>query len=249
MVNGHAEEHFLAMLHIKAMDAETITDATTSYMESKNLSYMYRKLIGQGYDGAVLFSGPHSGVQRRIRVHAGHAIYIHCSCHRLQLASIQAAQSVPQIQRMFGMITSLWKLFCYSPGKAEKLKEVQAILNLPEFRIVKPSSTLWLSHECCVKAIRKELPTLILTLQQLYEASCDAEAYGVQLLLTSFSGIASVVLLSEVLNTLAKFNCFMQRKTTDFSRLKMMLDTFVEHLTSLKLGNSERCLTKFPPPP
>ena len=27
---------------------------------------------------------------------AGHAVYIHCSCHRLQLASIQAAESVPQ---------------------------------------------------------------------------------------------------------------------------------------------------------
>ena len=143
---------------------------------------------------------------------------------------------------MFGTMTSLWKLFYYSPAKAEKLKEVQAILNLPELKIVKPSSTRWLSHERRVKAIRKELPALILTLQQLYEASGDAEAYRVQLLLTSFSGVASVVLLSEVLNTLAKFNCFMQRKTTDFSRLKKMLDTFVEILTSLKLGNSEWCL-------
>ena len=48
VVNGHAKEHFLAMLHIKAMDAETITAAITSYMESKNFSY--RKRIGQGYD-------------------------------------------------------------------------------------------------------------------------------------------------------------------------------------------------------
>ncbi len=77
-----------------------------------------------------------------------------------------------------------------------------------------------------MKAIRKELPAIILTLQQLCEASGDAEAYEVQLLLTSFNGIASVVLLSEILKTSAKFNCFMQRKTADFSRSKMMFETF-----------------------
>ncbi len=103
-------------------------------MESKNLRYS--RLIGQGYDGVALFSGQHTGVQRLMRVHAGHAIYIRCSYHCLQLASIQAAQSIPQIQRISGMVTSLWKLFFYSPAKADKLKEAQAILNLPELKIV-----------------------------------------------------------------------------------------------------------------
>ena len=85
------------------------------------------------------------------------------------------------------------------------------------------------SHESCVRAIHKELPALIMTLQQLYEASGDAQAYEVQ------------VLLPEILNTLAIFNCFMQRKTADFSRLKMMLDSVLEQLTSLKLDSAEWC--------
>ena len=72
---------------------------------------------------------------------------------------------------MFGVMANLWKLFFYSPKKAEELKEVQSVLGLPELKIVKPSSTRWLSHECCMKAIRKELPALILTLQDLYETS------------------------------------------------------------------------------
>ena len=137
------------------------------------------------------------------------------------------------------MMTNPWKLFFYSPSKAEKLKEVQAALNLPELRIVKPSSTRWLSHERCVRAICKELRALIMTLQQLYEASGDAEAYRVQLIVSSFSGVASILLLSEIPNTLATFNCFMQRKTPDFSRLKMMLDSVLEQLTSLKLNSAE----------
>ena len=48
-------------------------------------------------------------------------------------------------------------------------------------------------------------------------------------------------LLCEILNTLATFNYFMQRKTADFSRLKMMLDSVLEQLTSLKLDSAEWC--------
>ena len=80
---------------------------------------------------------------------------------------------------MFGVMANLWKLFFYSPKKAEKLKEVQSVLGLPELKIVKPSSTRWLSHERCMKAIRKDMPALILTLQDLYETSGDAEAFGI----------------------------------------------------------------------
>ena len=119
-------------MHIKSLDAEAITAAITAYLESKSLGY--RRLIGQGYDGASPFCGKHTGVKKRICTVAGHAIYMYCSCHRLQLASIQAAESVPRIQKMFGMMTNLWKLFFFSPRKVEKLKEVQAVLNLPEIK-------------------------------------------------------------------------------------------------------------------
>ena len=119
----------MTILHIKSLDAEFITAAITAYVESKGFSF--RKLIGQGYDGASPFSGKNTGVQKRIRTLAGHAVYIHCFCHRLQSASIQAAENVPQIQRMFGMMTNLWKVFFYSPTKAEKLERDTGSLESP----------------------------------------------------------------------------------------------------------------------
>ena len=77
LVNGCPEEHFLTVLHVKSTDAENITDALTSFISGNNLDY--KKVIGQGYDGAATFSGSRTGVQRRMRVHAAHALYIHCS--------------------------------------------------------------------------------------------------------------------------------------------------------------------------
>ena len=102
-------------------------------------------------------------------MHAAHALYIHCSCHRLQLTSVRAADAVGTVRRMFGTMTNLWKLFYYCPQKAEALKNVQSVLCMAELKVVKPSDTRWLSHERCVKAIRKELPALIIILQKLYE--------------------------------------------------------------------------------
>ncbi len=239
VVDGHSEEHFMTILHIRSLDAETLTGAITSYITSQGVDI--KRLIGQGYDGAAPFSGKNTGVQRRIRTCSGHALYIHCSCHRLQLASIQAADSVPQIKKFFGMLLSLWKLFYYSPQKAEKLKEVQSVLNLPELKIIKPSSTRWLSHERCIKAIRKELPAIILTLQELYERTGDAEAFGIQFILASFEGVAITIIMGEILNLVAIFNCFMQRKATDFSRLKVILDCTLDQLKVLKDAGADWC--------
>ena len=70
-----------------------------------------------------------------------------------------------------------------------------------------------------VRAICKELPALIKTCQQLYESAGDAEAYGLSCLLTSKHVIYGLVLLSEVLDILAKFNATLQRKSIDISRI------------------------------
>ena len=143
-------QHFLAVLHISHLTAN-ISYAICSFLESKNLDYS--KLVGQGYDGVAIFAGEHSGIQERMQTRAAPSMYIHCACHRLQLTSVQASNSVPEVNKMFGTMGNVWKLFLYSPKKAESLKEVQSVLMLPELKIVKPSDTRWLSHERCVGAI------------------------------------------------------------------------------------------------
>ena len=70
-----------------------------SFLQQKQLDL--RKLIGQGYDGAATFAGKISGVHKQIQTSSAHAIYIHCSCHRLQLASLQVAASVKEIRMLF----------------------------------------------------------------------------------------------------------------------------------------------------
>ena len=123
-------------------------------------------------------SGAKSGVQLRLRFHTPSALYVQCQCHRLQLASVYAADEHSEVKRMFGTLLTMWKMFHYSPKKAEELAEIQAALDLPELKIQKPSDTRWLARERCVRAVRKSLPALVATFQEMYDESGDAEAYG-----------------------------------------------------------------------
>ena len=152
---------------------------------------------------------------------------------------MQAANSVLEIKKMFETMGNTWKLFFYSPKKAESLKAVQSVLKLPELKIVKPSDTRWSSHKCCVRAIYRELPAFIVTLQQLYETSGDAEAYGIGALLTTYTGVVSIVFLSEVLDIPARMNVSMQRKLLDLSRLPVLLKITTDQLEHLKDEISE----------
>ena len=65
----------------------------------------------------------------RMKCHAPSSLYIHCHCHRLQLAAVSAAYDHREVS----------KVFHYSPKKAEKF---QAILNSPELKVTKPSDKM-----------------------------------------------------------------------------------------------------------
>ena len=82
-------------------------------------------LIGMGFDGAATFSGDKTGVQRRLKKLSPHALFVHCCCHVLQLASVHAANATPGIKHVYTTLMTLWKFFRYSPKRAESLKEIQ----------------------------------------------------------------------------------------------------------------------------
>ena len=58
----------------------------------------------------------------------------------------------------------------------QSLKEIQKILDLPEFKIVKRSDTRWLVHQHCVKAVKAIYSSIVLALENIYETSHEPEA-------------------------------------------------------------------------
>ena len=80
---------------MKKADAASIYTTLTDWFKQKGIQPS--KLVGMGFDGAATFSGAKTGVQVRLKKNSPRALYVHCHCHMLQLACIQA-NSTPGIE-------------------------------------------------------------------------------------------------------------------------------------------------------
>ena len=180
--SGIPEEHFIEILPLKKANAVKYL-FLVEYCREKNIQL--GRLIGMGFDGAATFSGDKTGVQRRLKELSPHALFVHCCCHVLQLASVQAANATLGIKHVYTTLVTLWKFFHYSPKRAESLKEIQKVLDLPQLKTVKLPDTRWLSHECFVKAVKASYSSIVLALDNIYETSHEPEALGLGKALSS----------------------------------------------------------------
>ena len=159
--DGTLVKYFLVIVPLKKADAERKYLGLVKCIKDKHLQV--GNIVGMGFNGAATSSGKKTGVQARLKKHAQHAVFVLCHCHLLQLACMQAAYSTTGIKHVYTTLTTLWKYFHYFPKRAESLKAIQHVLNLPEMKVIKPSDTRWLVHERCIKAVKESYTALTVT--------------------------------------------------------------------------------------
>ena len=96
--DGLPVEHFLDIIPLTKADAKTIYTTLVDVLRAKDIPLS--KLVGMGFDGAATFSGKRNGVQSLLKKNSPHALYVHCHCHLLQLACVQAANHTPGIKHV-----------------------------------------------------------------------------------------------------------------------------------------------------
>ena len=94
------EKHFIEILPLKKANAEIV-----EYCREKNIHL--GRLIGMGFDGAATFSGDKTEIQGRLKELSPHALFVHCRCHVLQLASLQAANATSGIKYVYTTLMML----------------------------------------------------------------------------------------------------------------------------------------------
>ena len=229
-------EHLLGVIQAKETNAEAIAGYISDFLQSRSITF--EKMRGLGFDGASTMSGNRTGVQTHLRLHAPSAIYVHCRCHLLQLAAVNAAGEHAEVNRVFGILLTIWKAFYYSPKKAEKLKAIQAELQCPEVKMQKPSDTRWLARERAVRAVRLSLPALVSTFKEIYDETGDAEAHGIAILSTKYKTVACIYMLCDVLHTVAALQASVPAMVESTTRRLMELKENVNTCTWFKNHSS-----------
>lgn len=107
---GEIKESFLQFESAQNLDAASLSEQILSALDRFQLDYR-EHLVGQGYDGAAVMSGKHSGVSTRITEKARFSYYIHCYAHRLNLVLVDVVKVVPEASQFFSLLERLYVFF------------------------------------------------------------------------------------------------------------------------------------------
>ena len=95
----------LIEIPLKKANAGSIYSALVEYCRKINIQL--GRLIGMGFDGAATYSGGKTGVQSKLKELSLRASFVHCHCHVLTLASVQAANGTPGIKHVYTTLMTL----------------------------------------------------------------------------------------------------------------------------------------------
>ena len=151
---------FLGNLGLK--DPSVTADKLFSYMKTfiEKRGISLSSVMGFGSDGASIMTGCKNGVATQVKRGSPFCISIHCMAHRLNLASSQAADSVPYLKALQQVFTDLFRYFHQSSCRTGELAAIQAILELPEVKLKEVYEIRWIAFYSALEAVYKSWPAL-----------------------------------------------------------------------------------------
>ena len=79
---------------------------------------LIRRVIGQCYDGALVMSGVHAGIQALVREECQYAVYVHCFVHRLNLVLRDCCKAVMITEDILCLLENLYVFMSHSVANA-----------------------------------------------------------------------------------------------------------------------------------
>ena len=154
----------------------------------------------------AVMTGRQSGVVFRLREHVPILIVVHCATHRCALATSQAAKAhmIPEFESYARTVSSIFHHYSNSALRANKLREIQKLLNLPELKYAEVHSVRWLSLDRAVKVIYRTYPALVVALS--HEATSNPTAKGLFHEVSQYKFIMFTHILLDILPFLTRLS-------------------------------------------
>ena len=131
--------------------------------------------------------------------------------------------------------TTLTTLFRYSLKRCVRLKDVHAVLEIPELKIAKPSDTKWLAHEKYVCIVKKCYIAIVAVLVHIYENFHETEAFGINKILMKSTTLFAIYLLDILLPQVSKLSKCLQTEKLDLSVISSLVDATLHTLDDVLL--------------
>ena len=181
--SGKCEVHFLANLLPEDGLANGMEECIVEYLTKIGL--LLSNCFGLCTDGASVMTGEVGGLAGLLKRKNPYLVSVHCTAHRLALATSQAADKVSYLKRYTKCIGAIYSHFSRSASRLHSLREIQDVINDPKLAYQQIYAIRWLSLQHAVESIQKTLNSLAIYFQQ-EAAEGDPTAIGLTRKLTSF---------------------------------------------------------------
>ena len=207
------KEEFLGLVEVVGSKvAEALVNKIKDVFKEKGLDLSCMRF--DGMDGTNTVSGERYGLQRRFRHEVPHSKYINCRNHKLALVFVHLLKDArfKCLGDVDALLLSVWKLMKYSNVKAAVFGEAQTAESQKKLKLLKVSTTRWLSHGDSNKRLVSRFTSLKSTLDALTQEKAEPEVKGICDSLLEPNTILMLLLLSDVLKHINRFSVFTDRE-------------------------------------
>ena len=155
-------------------------------------------------------------------------IGVHCAAHRCALATSQAAKAIPKFESYARTVSSIFHYYSNSALRANKLREIQKLLNLPKLKYAEVHSVRWLSLDRAVKVIYRTYSALVFALS--HEATSNPTAKGLFHQVSQYK----CIMFTLILPFLSRLSKVFQSESADFSKMVPMVTSTIAALRGMK---------------
>lgn len=222
-------DRFLAMIELRNSDAESIFKCIQKcFIE---LKIPLQNCIGLASDNASVMTGKKSGVKALFLKENPFLFTIGCMCHSLHLCSSAAARMIPTSVEI--LARNIYLYFSHSPKRQAEYKEFQESFNVKTHKILKTSSTRWLSLENVVSRILEQwTPLQHFFLHSSFESDVNSDmANKIRAELNNHNKFY-FFFLNYILNLTNKLNLEFQVESVRIHALLPMIKTYYNTILS-----------------
>ena len=119
---------YLQCMKIADGKAVTVVDAVKEV--AATYKFNMRKVVGLGTDGASVMASDLNGVNGLLTNDNPHLVFMHCVCHRLNLAVSQACAGITDMVALQSVLAAVYTFIQLSPTRLVRFKEMAAVLEV-----------------------------------------------------------------------------------------------------------------------
>ncbi|XP_071793337.1 zinc finger protein 862-like [Asterias amurensis] len=230
-VSGEVVTSFLQCVEVRDGTSKTLYSAVHKTLASYKVPI--RKVVGLGTDGASAVASDINGLNGLITADNPYCIFVHCVCHRLNLAVSQASQKVKEMQALRMTIAAIYNFIQLSPKKLQMFKDIASLMDISTLTFKRLYEIRWLSMGQCVKSIiRNYAPLIVLASQEADDG--DPVASGLYQQLTSYKCLALLHLAGDVLTATNHLSMAFQKNDISFATVRTRIQDCLDTLDGFK---------------